>query len=43
MYNVCQGVPSAFSLDVSTTTDGKIDTNCITDYIAIPGKVVQSD
>jgi hypothetical protein len=38
-YQVCQGVTSAFSLDGSTPANGRVDTYCTGDYIAIPGKL----
>ncbi len=34
-YNVCSGVINAFSLDL--TAQGLTDTQCINDYITIPG------
>ncbi len=37
-YNVCQGVPSAFSLDAGHAIIlGATDSLCTSDYIGIPG------
>ena len=38
-YQVCAGVINAFSLDQSAAI-GLIDTNCILDYVTIPGTVM---
>jgi len=37
-YQVCAGVPSAFSLDGGQSALGSVDTLCTADYVAIPGR-----
>ena len=37
-YNVCEGLTDAFSLDRGVVIEGRVDSQCVLDYIAIPGK-----
>ena len=39
-YQVCAGVPNAFTLDGGQSILGSTDILCTADYVAIPGKSI---